>query len=132
VEVSRYVADYRGRRYPEQFSGDGWVAVTATPDERAAGLLPDEIEHGEGRQGPWVRLPLSVLDRRVRIVVEARWRGESVGVSGPELEGTVLVRFQGDPDRARELGMQGDQRDGWQLRVPVEEVGDVDVTEREY
>jgi hypothetical protein len=132
VEVTRHVADYRDARYPELFYGSDWVAVAATADQRAAGLFPDELEHGDNQHGPWVKLPKDVIERRVKIVVTGRWRGEEVGVSGPVTGDTVLLHYDGDPARARELGMAGDQRDGWRIRVPVDEVEVTDVTEREY
>lgn len=132
VEVTRYVADYRGARYPELFSGADWIAVEATPAQRAAGLFPDEIEHGENRSGPWVKLPKGAVERRVKVIVEGRWKGEPVGVAGPVVDGTVLLHYDRDPARAAALGMEGDQYNLWQIRVPVDEVDVTDVVEKEY
>jgi len=132
LEVTRHVADYRGARYPELFYGADWVALAATAAQREAGLFPDELEHGDNQHGPWVKLPKAAIERRVKIVVTGRWRGEEVGVSGPVMDGTVLLHYDRDPEKARELGMQGDQHDGWRIRVPVAEVEITDVTERDY
>lgn len=132
MELSRNVAEYRGRRYDEHFSGEDWIAVGGDPSEVDAGLFPDAIETGEGRQGPWVKLPKAVVSRRAAVSVLGQWRGETVGLSGPERDGTVLLRYNRDPAWARSQGMTGDQYNGWQLRVPVDEVEVTEVSERVY
>jgi hypothetical protein len=126
----RYV-DYRGERYPMVFAGADWVAVPAAPEDQGSDRFPDAIEHGDNSRGTWVKLPKESLDRRVDVRVDARWRGEAVTVAA-DLGDEVVLHWSGTPDRALELGMQGDQRDGWQRRVPVAEVEVVDVTERVY
>jgi hypothetical protein len=126
----RYV-EYRGQRLPVLFAGDDWIAVRESPEERAAGRFPDAIQHGDNSRGTWAKLPRQVLDRLLDVRVDARWRGEPVSVAA-DLGGDVLLYWSGSPDRARELGMEGDQQMGWQIRVPADEVEVTGVTEREY
>lgn len=125
-----YYLQYRDTTYPVLFSGEGWVAVATTAEGRDQ--FPDAVEHGENSRGRWVKLPLDAVDRRFRRTVHATWRGEPVTVVGPLIDGTVLLHYRRSPERAAELGMAGDRQSGWQLRVPLDEVDVVSVSEREF
>jgi hypothetical protein len=125
-----YYVEYRGTTYPVLFAGEAWVAVTAAASDR--GRFPDAIEHGSNSRGDWAKLPVASLTRRFRRTVEARWEGEPVTVVGPLVDGTVLVHYRRSPERAAELGLEGDRQQGWQRRVPLDQVDVVDVSEKDY
>ncbi|HEX6150578.1 hypothetical protein [Nocardioides sp.] len=125
-----YYLVYRGTTHPVLFSGEGWLAVAATEDQREQ--FPDAVEHGVNSRGSWVKLPVDAVERRFRRTVEATWRDEPVTVVGPVLDGTVLLHYRRSPERAAELGMAGDRQSGWQLRVPLDEVDVVNVSDRDF
>lgn len=123
--------DYRGTTYVESFVGDDWVATEL--DGRSPDDFPDAIEFGEGRSGPWVKLPISALTRLWRETVHARWRGADVTVGSRRVvtASKVVLYFIGPPKVARELGMEGDQYMGWSIVVPADEVEVVNVETKE-
>ena len=122
-----YYVEYGGTTHAVLFAGETWVAVAARPDE-----LPDAIEHGSNSRGDWAKLPVESLTRRFRRTVEATWQGEPVTVVGPLVDGTVLVHYRRSPERAAELGLEGDRQQGWQRRVPLDQVDVLDVSEKDY
>ena len=131
MQTSGLYVDYRGERHPVLFAGEEWLAVPESVHDRETERFPDAIEHGENSRGAWVKLPKHVLDRRVEVRVDARWRGEPVTVAA--LAGDqVVVDWLGTSARAHELRLPGAQRDGWRFRVPVDEVEVTGVREREY
>ncbi|CAM3507503.1 hypothetical protein [Nocardioides zeicaulis] len=97
---------------------------------REAGPLPGELEGGTRRDGDrWSRVPKASLERYYKVVVTVAWQGEDFGlasVSGDEAE--ILGS---SPTVAARLGLDGDQYNGFHATVPVEELGVVDVQERE-
>lgn len=122
-----YYVEHNGRTHAVLFAGETWVAIAAGDGE-----LSDAIEHGSNSRGDWVKLPVESLTRRFRRTVEATWQGEPVTVVGPLVEGTVLVHYRRSPERAAELGLEGDRQQGWQRRVPHDQVDVVDVSETDY
>ncbi|MFC7493022.1 MULTISPECIES: hypothetical protein [unclassified Nocardioides] len=131
MQVGGFYVDYRGRRHRDLFRSAVWVGVPAAAG-RDDEQFPDALEYGESGGVSWVKLPVEALERRVKVTVEATWRDEPVTVVGPVIDGTVLLNYDRSPARARELGMEGDQHMGWQIRVPAGEVDVTGVTEREY
>lgn len=115
-------AQYGERRLRLAFHGEDWVAVYR--DGLPLDAFPEALGVGDGRGGAWVKLPRSCLDWWRRDV-SATWKGVRVGVTGPEREGEVPISYFGDPARAKELGIPGDQNDGWARRVPVVELSEV-------
>jgi hypothetical protein len=129
MEASGKYAVYRGRRLPAVFFGAGSVGVPADNSDSANSDFPDATEFGEGRSGPWVRLPESALTRLCSVTVRVEWRGEVFGLG--KVLGEEALLYGGTPARAAELGLEGDQYMGYSVTVPLSQVTLVEVEERE-
>jgi hypothetical protein len=122
VQVTGNFVEYRGRELAESFAGDDWLAV-----DDDGGDFPDEVGRGEGRRGPWVKLPKESLSRRWHQTVRGRWRDGEVVVERADSPDRRLLGWLGGPEGARERGLAGDQHQGWTTVVPVDEVEVTDV-----
>lgn len=132
IEQNAYYAECRGRRWLSLFSERDWVAVAATTEQLRAGDLPDAIESGGDGPGQWVKLPKSVITAQFRVLVRVVWRGESFTVARVE-SGRALLYYEGyDEARARELGMEGSNYNGWSVTVSVSELELVEIDERQF
>jgi hypothetical protein len=114
IPVTGAVAEYRGRRFRILFGGGDWVALHADteseiPDAFARGEAPD----GPGHYDPWAKVPMSVLDGIVDVVVSGTLAGHTVSLRWRLPDGRIGVEFVGPPAAARELGLDGDQYMGW-------------------
>ena len=129
LRASDDYVDYRGQTYRE-LSADRETVVVAVP---TASVLPDAVDEGDGRSGPWARLPKSVVGPRWREVVTARWRDVEFRVAIVWEDGaTATLHYDGPPAVAEPLGMTGSQYDGWQVNVPVDEIEIVGVEKKVY
>jgi hypothetical protein len=129
VQQSGLYADYRGRRLKVLFTGADWVAVPVSSIEAGPVEAPEAVQVGEDRWGAWAKLPKDALTRYVDVAVTVEWRGEQFGVG--RVSGDELVLYGGSPDRAEELGLEGDQYMGFSVTVPQSEVRLVGVEEKE-
>lgn len=130
LPITGAVAEYRGQRYRILFSGDDWVAIGVAEDVN----VPDSISRGEspagqGRYNPWAKLPRSVLDGVVSVVVTATIRGRQVSLRSKLPDGRIGVEFVGPPAVAKELGLDGDQYMGWTGLFEPEDFDDIHVEE---
>ena len=130
IPVTGALAVYRGQRYRILFSGNDWVAIHIVEDKD----VPDAIARGEspagqGRYNPWAKLPRSVLDGVVSVVVTATIRGRPVSLRSKLPDGRIGVEFVGPPDIAEELGLDGDQYMGWTGLFKPEDFDDIHVEE---
>ena len=131
IPVTGALAEYRGARIPILFSGEDWVALQAKPSTD----IPDSFQQGErqlpgGLQEPWVKVPRSALDRIVHLRVSGKVNGHEVLLDRRLPSGRIGVEFVGSPAVARELGMRGDQQQGWSGSFEPAEITDIHVEER--
>lgn len=131
LERAGHWADYRGRRYRILAHGDGWVTLLTAPTGSAAPTVPDATDGGTNALGRWARVPVEALNRRLKVSVSARWRGERVWI-GPVTAGVATVNWSGPASCGHELGMNGSPHDGWDARVPTSELSDIEVEEADY
>lgn len=116
---SEIFAVYQGRAYCEPFSEpDGIVLMTAHERRRD---FPDALKSGEGKRGPWVKVPRSSVSRRVRRTPVFSWRDIEVRVIGDHGDRFTILH-EIDPVAAAGRGMTGDQREGWTAVVSSDEL----------
>ena len=92
--------------------------------------VPEHVGEGEDRQGrAWVKVPKAALARYFEVRVRVEWQGEELGLG--RVEGDRAEVHTDDPRVADRLGLEGDQYNGFSRHVPVDELGVVDVREKE-
>lgn len=130
VPVTGAIAEYRGTRFRVLFGGADWVALCAEaevdmPDAFARGESPA----GQGHYEPWAKVPISVLDGVVDVVVSGILGGHTVSLRQQLSDGRIGVEFVGPPAVAKELGLGGDLHTGWTGLFAPEDLKDIRVEE---
>jgi hypothetical protein len=130
IPMTGAVAEYRGKRFRILFGGSDWVALRADaesdiPDAFARGESPN----GPGHYEPWAKVPMSVLDGIVKVVVSGNLAGHTVSMRRRLPDGRIGVEFVGPPAVARELGLKGDQYVGWTGLFAPEDFKDIRIEE---
>lgn len=127
IPESGAFAVYQGRRHKILFGSDDYVGVARTSE--AKDDWPDALELGDRRGEPWVKLPRHVVEGVVAVKVDALWNGEVIRVVRRRKDGNLDVSYIGPPDRARAIGMTGDQYQGWRGIARAEELTVTEVAE---
>lgn len=130
IPVTGAIADYRGRHLRIVFSGEDWVALRAAPGPG----VPDGFESGEspvgqGHTAPWVKVPRSALNGIVRLRVTAKIAGHEVTLRREMPDGRIQVSFLGSSAVAQEIGLEGNQYEGWSGLYPPEALQDIEIEE---
>ncbi|MBG6098470.1 hypothetical protein [Nocardioides luteus] len=125
MRTSGIYFDYGGHEFKQFFAGDNWVcAAISRPDESR---FPDALEFGETRGQHWVKLPKATIEDRRKMTVHATWRGAAVTVDAHVTESEVVLGYVGPPQRATDLGMDGDQYMGWTVIAPADELENLSI-----
>lgn len=130
VPVTGAIAEYRGMRFRILFGGNDRVALCAEaevdmPDAFARGESPA----GQGHCEPWAKVPISVLDGVVDVVVSGILGGHTVSLHQQLPDGRIGVEFVGPSAVAKELGLDGEPYMGWTGLFAPEDLKDIRVEE---
>jgi hypothetical protein len=125
IPVSAYVSVFRGTEFVELTSAAEHVTVL-----KEGHPFPDSFEQGDSSRGPWVSIDKADLDRRFERIVTALWDGERVPIRGCTGD-LAHIAFSGSPAWAADHALDGSQYEGWSGSVPVSQLADIEITERE-